>query len=261
MKLSLQELAAIYKLVSIIITADEEIKSEEVDALYEFFESVGAYHEGMVDKIIEVSDNQLSTEDATTIVAHCDADTKQIVANLLAKVAGCDGEISPQEVEILNTLKETCELPDPIADKDDDDDETIIPAFIIARSNGIVELFQTETTDYQPLEAELAAKIGAQRLEVVRYTAPLNAISQHVGLTDHHLVMLVDRNGYARSDAGDNMTGTILYGAGYEIMGDIIFALESDSGYKLSGIVESNTLLNNIYNTINNAVGGLLKTK
>ena len=37
MKLSLQELAAIYKLVSTIKTADEEIKSEEIDVLYDFF--------------------------------------------------------------------------------------------------------------------------------------------------------------------------------------------------------------------------------
>ena len=261
MKLSLQELAAIYKLVSTIITADEEIKSEEIDVLYDFFESVGAYQENMVDQIIDVSDNQLSQEDATTIVAHCDADTKQIVANLLAKVAGCDGEISSQEVEIFNNLKEICELPDPIADKDDDNDETIIPAFIVVRTNGVVKLYQTESTGYPTLDNELAALIGAERLEVVRYTAPLNAISEHVGLTDHHLVFLIDRNGYARPDAGDNMTGTLLYGAGQEIIGDIIFALESDNGYNISGIVESNTLLNKIYNTINNAVGGLLRVE
>lgn len=41
MKLSLQELAAIYKLVSTIITADDEIKSEEIDVLYDFLKALG----------------------------------------------------------------------------------------------------------------------------------------------------------------------------------------------------------------------------
>ena len=54
------------------------------------------------------------------------------------------------------------------------------------------------------------------------------------------------------------MTGTILYGSGAEIRGDIIFALETDKGYELKG-VESMVLLDNIYYAVNDAVGNLLR--
>jgi hypothetical protein len=79
-----------------------------------------------------------------------------------------------------------------------------------------------------------------------------------LGLVDCHLVFLVDREGYKKDGLGDNMTGTLLYGSGHEILGNIVFALESDSGYKLMGFTSA-ALIENAYIEINAAVGNLLR--
>ena len=63
---------------------------------------------------------------------------------------------------------------------------------------------------------------------------------------------------YKKDGLGDNMTGTLLYGSGHEILGNIVFALESDSGYKLMGFTSA-ALIENAYIEINAAVGNLLR--
>ena len=95
---------------------------------------------------------------------------------------------------------------------------------------------------------------------MVRFTPALNAISEQLRLNGRHLVFMVARNGYGDKTVGDNMTATLLYGGGYPIYGNIVFALETDKGYEIEGF-RTKSLLNETFETVNRAVDGLLRTE
>lgn len=258
MKVTIELLAAIYKIGSCIVTADGQIKREAVSPLTDFYYSINGFNDDAMQMVVDCANNQMSIEQAVELVANMDVDAKQKVVNVYADIVRADGDITENEITMFNGAIKLCGLPQPTTPLVDDPDDVISPTFIIAQTNGLARPFQSEAEDWQQLDADLGEQIGAERLEVVRYTAPLNELSKRVGLVGCHLVFLVDRNGYAKEDIGDNMTGTILYGSGAEIRGDIIFALETDNGYKLKGI-ESMVLLDNIYCAVNDAVGNLLR--
>ena len=258
MKVTRELLAAIYKIGSCIVTADGQIKREAVSPLTDFYYSINGFNDDAMQIVVDCANNQMSIEQAVELVANMDVDTKQKVVNVYADIVRADGDITENEITMFNGAIKLCGLPQPTTPLVDDPDDVISPTFIIAQTNGFARPFQSEAKDWQQLDADLGEQIGAERLEVVRYTAPLNELSKRVGLVGCHLVFLVDRNGYAKEDIGDNMTGTILYGSGAEIRGDIIFALETDKGYELKG-VESMVLLDNIYYAVNDAVGNLLR--
>lgn len=258
MKVTIELLAAIYKIGSCIVTADGQIKREAVSPLTDFYYSINGFNDDAMQMVVDCANNQMSIEQAVELVANMDVDAKQKVVNVYADIVRADGDITENEITMFNGAIKLCGLPQPTTPLVDDPDDVISPTFIIAQTNGFARPFQSEAKDWQQLDADLGEQIGAERLEVVRYTAPLNELSKRVGLVGCHLVFLVDRNGYAKEDIGDNMTGTILYGSGAEIRGDIIFALETDKGYELKG-VESMVLLDNIYYAVNDAVGNLLR--
>ena len=258
MKVTIELLAAIYKIGSCIVTADGQIKREAVSPLTDFYYSINGFNDDAMQMVVDCANNQMSIEQAVELVANMDVDAKQKVVNVYADIVRADGDITENEITMFNGAIKLCGLPQPTTPLVDDPDDVIAPTFIIAQTNGFARPFQSEAEDWQQLDADLGEQIGAERLEVVRYTAPLNELSKRVGLVGCHLVFLVDRNGYAKEDIGDNMTGTILYGSGAEIRGDIIFALETDKGYELKG-VESMVLLDNIYYAVNDAVGNLLR--
>ena len=258
MKVTIELLAAIYKIGSCIVTADGQIKREAVSPLTDFYYSINGFNDDAMQMVVDCANNQMSIEQAVELVANMDVDAKQKVVNVYADIVRADGDITENEITMFNGAIKLCGLPQPTTPLIDDPDDVISPTFIIAQTNGLARPFQSDAKDWQQLDADLGEQIGAERLEVVRYTAPLNELSKRVGLVGCHLVFLVDRNGYAKEDIGDNMTGTILYGSGAEIRGDIIFALETDKGYELKG-VESMVLLDNIYYAVNDAVGSLLR--
>lgn len=258
MKVTIELLAAIYKIGSCIVTADGQIKREAVSPLSDFYYSINGFNDDAMQMVVDCANNQMSIEQAVELVANMDVDAKQKVVNVYADIVRADGDITENEITMFNGAIKLCGLPQPTTPLVDNPDDVISPTFIIAQTNGLARPFQSKAEDWQQLDADLGEQIDAERLEVVRYTAPLNELSKRVGLVGCHLVFLVDRNGYAKEDIGDNMTGTILYGSGAEIRGDIIFALETDNGYKLKGI-ESMVLLDNIYCAVNDAVGNLLR--
>lgn len=70
--------------------------------------------------------------------------------------------------------------------------------------------------------------------DIVHYSHALQRITKALGLDGEscHVAMLVDKNGY-KGELPDNMTGTIIYGHGQEILGTVIFVLEDDETYRL----------------------------
>ena len=119
-------------------------------------------------------------------------------------------------------------------------------------------IYQSENIEWNDLGPELAEAIGADRVEVVRYTASLNELSRSLGLKGCHLVFLVDRNGYMKADPHDNMTGTLLYGGRAEVIGDIMIALETDGDYEIKG-TDSRMRMLMLMRAVDDASGGLLR--
>lgn len=136
--------------------------------------------------------------------------------------------------------------------------DEIAPGFIVIQFDGVTSVRQSIQTDWNTLEGELAGWIGGERVEIVRYSGPLNALSRQLRLFKRHLVFMLPRG--SAETAGDNMPATLLYGGGYPIFGNIVIALETDEEYEIEGF-SSRTLLGEALDAINEAVGGLLRTE
>ena len=54
------------------------------------------------------------------------------------------------------------------------------------------------------------------------------------------------------------MPGTLLYGGGYPIYGNIVIALETDNGYEIEGFITQH-ILDMAFEEVNKAVDGLIR--
>ena len=155
---------------------------------------------------------------------------------------------------------ELCGLPGPETAEETEEaaEDAIIPAFILVNYYGIATIKQSEHEDWNTLGDEIASWMGCDRVEVVRYTPALNAVSNNLGLKGQHIVFMVARNGYGDKTVGDNMPGTLLYGGGYPIYGNIVIALETDNGYEIEGFITQH-ILDMAFEEVNKAVDGLIR--
>ena len=201
-------------------------------------------------------------------------EAKQEIANVFARIV-CEDELTDQEKDLYFKISEYCGLPDPVGDSEPEDEEEeyeddeeeeeeeideedcIVPAFFVVNYHGMVRTQQSEAEDWDTLGKLLAKWIRADRVEIVRFTPPLNALTRELELNNRHLVFMVSRNGYDE-EVGDNMPATILYGGGYPIYGNVVFALETDDGYEIEGF-RSRSLLSEALDAVNDAVDGLLR--
>lgn len=260
MKVTIETLAAIYNVAMAIAWADGDLKPESVVPLEKFYGGINGFTNEAMQKVLDcVKNNEnLTMERSVELVKSLDVDVKLKLVNVYADIVRADEQISDKKMVLFNGVRNLCGLPAPATPLVDNPDDVIAPTFIAAKTNGLAYPFQSTAESWQELDADIAEHIGAERTEVVRFTAPLNTLSKQLGLVDCHLVFLVDREGYKKDGLGDNMTGTLLYGSGHEILGNIVFALESDNGYKLMGFTSA-ALIENAYIEINAAVGNLLR--
>lgn len=260
MKVTIETLAAIYNVGMAIVMADGELKPEYVAPLEKFYGGINGFTNEAMMKVVDCANNNknLTMERSVELVKSLDVDVKKRLVNIYADIVRADEQISDKKMVMFNGVRNLCGLPAPATPLVDNSDDVIAPTFIAAKTNGLAYPFQSTAESWQELDADIAEHIGAERTEIVRFTAPLNTLSKQLGLVDCHLVFLVDREGYKKDGLGDNMTGTLLYGSGHEILGNIVFALESDNGYKLMGFTSA-ALIQNAYIEINAAVGELLR--
>ena len=260
MKVTIETLAAIYNVGMAIVMADGELKPEYVAPLEKFYGGINGFTNEAMMKVVDCANNNknLTMERSVELVKSLDVDVKKRLVNIYADIVRADEQISEKKMVMFNGVRNLCGLPAPATPLVDNSDDVIAPTFIAAKTNGLAYPFQSAAESWQELDADIAEHIGAERTEIVRFTAPLNTLSKQLGLVDCHLVFLVDREGYKKDGLGDNMTGTLLYGSGHEILGNIVFALESDNGYKLMGFTSA-ALIENAYIEINATVGNLLR--
>ncbi len=262
MKVTIETLAAIYNIGMSIVMGDGDLKPESVVPLEKFYGSISGFTNEAMKKVLDCVQNNenLTIERSVELVKALDVDVKQRLVDIFADIVRADEKISEKKMVLFNGARNLCGLPAPTKPLVDNPEDVIAPTFLAAKTNGIAYPFQVDADadDWRKFDEEISERIGANRTEIVRFTAPLNTLSKKLGLVGCHLIFLVDREGYAKEDIGDNMTGTLLYGSGAEIKGDIVFALESDSGYKLMGFTSA-ALIENAYIEINAAVGNLLR--
>ena len=267
MNVTVETLAAIFRVAKHFVFADNEPKDEELKPLFDFFQTFPSIDRDVLNTIIEAGDAMEDTR-AIQLVSELDDDGKQQMSNLFAKIICADNELTENEKNLFFMVRDACGLPDPEdgseeeepAEEEPAEDDSIIPAFLLANFYGVVSLHQSEHEDWNTLGDEIASWMGCDRVEVVRFTPALNAISEQLRLNGRHLVFMVARNGYGDKTVGDNMTATLLYGGGYPIYGNIVFALETDKGYEIEGF-RTKSLLNETFETVNRAVDGLLRTE
>ena len=101
----------------------------------------------------------------------------------------------------------------------------INPTAMIIQPSGEVSFVEADI--FSMSYREMALLIGAEGLDAVHFSEPLNQITKNCGFKGYQLAMYTDRDGYAK-DLPDNAVGTILYGRGYEIRGAVIIALEDN---------------------------------
>ena len=129
----------------------------------------------------------------------------------------------------------------------------INPTAMIIQPSGIVSFVEADI--FMMSYREMAQLIGAEGLDAVHFSEPLNQITKNCGFKGYQLAMYTDREGYAK-DLPDNAVGTILYGRGYEIRGAVIIALE-DNKYDTHSFHFQEDL-DNVYNEIS-ALTGLVR--
>ena len=101
----------------------------------------------------------------------------------------------------------------------------VSPSAIIIQPSGIASVVEADI--FCMSYREMAQLIGAEGLDAVHFSEPLNQITKACKFRGYQIAMYADRNGYAK-DLPDNAIGTMLYGTGAEIRGAIIIALEDN---------------------------------
>lgn len=266
MTVTIRTLAAIWQIAKYLMHADGSVTDEEIKPVYDFYKSFGQMNEEIYQQIVREAD-ELSNEEIIRLIDALDEAAKQQLADLFASIVVADGEVHKKEYELYQTVTEACGLPAPTGSESAveaeettpaDPDDEIVPAFMIIRFDGMTSFKQSNQREWGLLEPELANWIGGKRVEIVRFTKPLNALSEQLNLNERHLVFMIARG--AAGTTGDNMPATLLYGGGYPLYGDIIIALETDGDYEIEGFA-TRSLFNEALNAVNAAVDGLLRTE
>ena len=101
----------------------------------------------------------------------------------------------------------------------------VSPSVIIIQPSGVASVVEADV--FCMSYREMAQLIGAEGLDAVHFSEPLNQITKACAFRGYQIAMYADRNGYAK-DLPDNAIGTMLYGTGAEIRGAVIIALEDN---------------------------------
>ena len=138
-------------------------------------------------------------------------------------------------------------------EEEPEDKTEIAPAVMVIQPSGLVEFVEADMMELS--YASKAALIGADGLDAVHFSDPLNSITSRCGLT-HQVTMHADRNGISK-DLSDNPVATILYGKGYEMRGPVIVALEDD-GYNIHSFSYAEDI-EAVFEAISEYTGGIVR--
>jgi TPR repeat protein len=130
----------------------------------------------------------------------------------------------------------------------------VSPSAIIIQPSGIASVVEADI--FCMSYREMAQLIGAEGLDAVHFSEPLNQITKACAFRGYHIAMYADRNGYAK-DLPDNAIGTMLYGTGAEIRGAVIIALE-DNKYDTHSFHFQEDI-DNVFAAISDLTGGLVR--
>lgn len=201
----------------------------------------------------------LTDEESLALISELDKDDKLKVIYLFVNIVCGDGNLTEKGRDAVSEIVLACKLPVPGAEEQVVEIVETPPRFLLIKPGGYVLMVETESEDWDKLGKTIANCLEVQRVEVVRYTEPLNQLTRQLHLENYHLVFLTDAYGQT-SGAGDNMPATLLYGGSWEIYGNIMIALETDQDYRIEGFHTEN-LFFEAFEAINTKVGNLLRVE
>ena len=129
----------------------------------------------------------------------------------------------------------------------------ISPSVIIIQPSGVASVVEADV--FCMSYREMSQLIDAEGLDAVHFSKSLNQITEVCGFRGYQIAMYADRNGYLK-DLPDNAIATMLYGAGAEIRGAVIIALE-DNKYDTHSFHFKEDI-DNVLDEISNLTGGLI---
>ena len=129
----------------------------------------------------------------------------------------------------------------------------ISQSVIIIQPSGVASVVEADV--FCMSYREMSQLIDAEGLDAVHFSKSLNQITEVCGFRGYQIAMYADRNGYLK-DLPDNAIATMLYGAGAEIRGAVIIALE-DNKYDTHSFHFKEDL-DNVLDEISNLTGGLI---
>ena len=112
MTVNLDNLAAIFNLAKELSTSDGEVKEEELEILWDFFQTFGEMNSSVLGFIMSTGD-KMSFEEACSNIEGLDDGAKQQISNLFAKIVCADGELTEDEEDLYSEIVERCGLPGP----------------------------------------------------------------------------------------------------------------------------------------------------
>ena len=206
------DFVAIAKMGCELGNADDNPTENEAAVILNLLRRIKDITDDEIESIINAT-AEMDVNAAMYRIASLDSESKHMVSDFFADIILQDG-VNDAEKALFDAIVSYAKLPLPRLGMESENTEAAqddgSSYFLIVRSSGLVKVIRTDITEWDELESAMASWVGAKRVEIVRYTKPLNAISKKLNLDGRHLVFMVDRNGNNNSDLEDNMPATLL---------------------------------------------------
>ena len=170
MKVNIEMLAAIYKLGTAVVCADENVDPVCAKPLTAFFYGINGFNDEAMQRVADYANKNesMTVQRVVELVSNFDVDAKKKIVNVLADIVRAEQTMSENKLKLFNGLRSLCGLPEPDVPLADNSEDVIAPTFLAAKTNGLAYPFQSEAQDWRGLDADIAKHIGAERTEVVR---------------------------------------------------------------------------------------------
>ena len=113
MNVTLETLAAIFRVGGHLVRLDGEIKREEVAPITDFFNTFEGMDEETMQAIVDHANNEMTDGRALDLITAMEPEDKQQIADLFAKIVCADGVVTDEEKEIYQKICSICGLPAP----------------------------------------------------------------------------------------------------------------------------------------------------
>ena len=107
---SKEEIVAVYKVAYLMVSADENVMSEEVEVVNEAMGKLGINKLTDIEELKTLS-NVMTKDECYGQLAFLDIEQKQFVSAMLGAISSSDGDIDDRELELWRSICYNSDLP------------------------------------------------------------------------------------------------------------------------------------------------------